>query len=439
MSVTGVSPKPSIGGANGDGAGSRPDQPTKHSAPAHRPTSYIPAPAAAEIHSTLRILATTILNFACYFTIGMQLAVVPGFVHMNLGYGAVLAGLAVSAQYAATLSSRPFVGRMSDTKGPKWATETGLCAIAGSGLLFILAALLHRNALASLSVLLLSRFVLGFGESWVATGSALWGIARMGDGWEAKVISWSGIGSYGALAAGAPFGIWLEHRFDLGAVGIMTVGVALAALVWAVTLGAVPVVAAKRLHPKVVLQKVFADGVGLALGGIGFGTIAAFISLYYATRGWAGASLSLTLFGVAFVIARLLFVDTILRWGGYRVAIVSLAIECAGFVVLWLAPTPLIAKIGATVAGFGFALVFPALGVEAVGKVATENRGSALAIFTAFIDLSLGISGPVAGVVAGVAGFHFIFLFAALAAASGIALAAKLSASAAREAALESA
>jgi MFS family permease len=380
----------------------------------------------SEFSSTLRIVATTLLTAACYFTIGMQIAVVPGFVHLTLGYGAMLAGLAVSAQYVATLASRPFAGRMSDTSGPKRASASGLFGCAASGLLIILAGVLRHHALASLSALLLGRFVLGFGESWVATGSALWGIARLGEGYEAKVISWNGIGSYGAVATGAPIGVWLENHYGIGAVGVAGLIVAAAALLWSMTIPAVPTSPAKLLAFRKVLKKVYPDGLGLALGGVGFGTIAAFVALYYASRNWTGASLLLTLFGVAFVVARLLFSGTINKWGGYRVAIVSLAIECGGLLVMWLGATPLAAKIGATVAGFGFSLIFPALGVEAVRKVSPENRGSALAVYTAFIDLSLGISGPVAGAIASRAGYPPIFLFAAVAAAASIALLAGL-------------
>ena len=381
---------------------------------------------ASEISSTLRIIATAILSFACYLTIGMQLAVVPSFVHLTLHFSAVIAGLAVSVQYVATLASRPFAGHTSDTKGAKRATASGLCSIMLSGVLFTAAVFLHRDPRTSLSLLCLSRLVLGFGESWVATGGALWGIARMGDSHQAKVISWNGVGSYGGMAVGAPLGVLLENHYGLGAAGVASIAISFAAILWAMAL---PRVATYRKPPLAfakVLKKVSAEGLGLALGGIGFGTIAAFITLFYASRSWADASLSLTLFGAAFVAARLMFAWTVTKWGGYPVAIVSLAVECVGLVVLGLAPVPLAARIGATISGFGFSLVFPALGVEAVKKVPVESRGSALAIYTAFIDLSMGIAGPIAGAIVSAAGYPPIFLFAAAATILGIGLLFKL-------------
>jgi MFS family permease len=380
----------------------------------------------SEFSGTLRIIATAILSFACYITIGMQLAVVPSFVHLTLHFSAVIAGLAVSVQYVATLASRPFAGHTSDTRGAKRATASGLCSIIASGALFTVAAFLRHDALASLLALCLSRLVLGFGESWVATGGALWGIARMGESQQAKVISWNGVGSYGGMAVGAPVGVLLENHYGLGAVGVVSIAISAAAAVWAAT---IPRVATYRKPPLAfakVLKKVTAEGIGLGLGGIGFGTIAAFITLFYASRNWADASLSLTLFGAAFVAARLGFAWTVTKWGGYPVAMVSLAIECAGLLVLWLAPAPLAARIGATIAGFGFSLVFPALGVEAVRKVPVESRGSALAIYTAFIDLSMGVAGPIAGAIVSAAGYPPIFLFAAVAAVLGIALLLKI-------------
>ncbi|SPX09374.1 major facilitator superfamily protein [Escherichia coli] len=43
-------------------------------------------------------------------------------------------------------------------------------------------------------------------------------------------------------------------------------------------------------------------------------------------------------------------------------------------------------------AGAGFSLVFPALGVVAVKAVPQQNQGAALATYTVFMDLSLGVT-----------------------------------------------
>jgi MFS family permease len=85
---------------------------------------------------TLQIISTSALIFVCYFIIGLQLAVVPAFVHLELGYNPVLAGLAISSQYVATLSSRPFAGRMADSVGGKRAASSGLLICAMSGIFF---------------------------------------------------------------------------------------------------------------------------------------------------------------------------------------------------------------------------------------------------------------------------------------------------------------
>ena len=284
---------------------------------------------------TRRIIATSVLIFACYCTIGLQLAVVPGFVHLQLGYHAVVAGLAMSAQYVATLSSRPIAGRMGDSGGAKQTTCAGLLVCAASGLVLMWSTWLKGDPLASLCVLLVSRVSLGFGESWVATGATIWGIGRVGAAYTAQAISWSGIASYGALAIGAPVGAWLENSFGLGAIGAVSAVAALIGLLWASAIGAVPILPGKGLAFRQVLAKVFSYGLSLTLGGMGFGTIASFMTLYYASRHWQHAALSLSLFGVSFVAARLLFANTIDKWGRYGVAMVSLACECSGLILLF--------------------------------------------------------------------------------------------------------
>ena len=109
----------------------------------------------------------------------------------------------------------------------------------------------------------------------------------------------------------------------------------------------------------------------LALGGIGYSVLATFVTLFYISRHWNpnGAALCLTAFGVAFIAVRLLFIHAISRFGGFRVSLVCFVVESLGVLLLWSANSPWMASCGAALTGFGFSLVFPALGVEAVKRV----------------------------------------------------------------------
>jgi MFS family permease len=351
------------------------------------------------------------------------MAVLPGVVRLQLHFNTVLAGLAISAQYVATVLSRPHAGRMADTVGARRTVLSGALAAGASGFCLFGCGSLGQLPLACLALMLVSRLILGFGESWMATGSSLWGIARVGPEHTARVISWSGICSYGGLAIGAPVGVWIQHAWGLHGVGLVSAITSGIGLLAAYPLPEVPVAEGEPLAFRHVLNRVMPHGMSLALATAGFGTIASFTVLFYAHNHWANAAFALTTFGASFVLARLLFAHTIDRWGGFPVSFVCLSVETAGLIFLWLAHDPAMAFAGAALTGFGFSLVFPALGVEAVNCVSAENRGSALGVYTAFADLSLGVTGPLVGLIVVGLGYSPIFLFAALMSACALLLA----------------
>jgi MFS family permease len=368
------------------------------------------------------ILGTVSFTFVTYLTIGLSLAVLPGFVHGTLGFGAMLAGLAISAQYLATLLSRPQVGRMADSLGPKRAVLTGLWLCAGSGGLLLLGALLWRQPLLSLGVIFVARLALGYAESCVGTGAITWGMGQVGHQHTARVISWNGVATYGGLAAGAPFGVMITHAYGFSAIGAATLVLMLLALPLARRKPATAVASGERTPFRAVAAHVIPYGMGLALGSIGFGCIATFITLYFAEHGWAGAAASLSVFGATFVGARFVFGRTINWLGGYRVAMASFVVEAIGLLTLWMASGALAAAVGAAIAGLGFSLVFPSLGVEAVRRIPEHSRGAAIGVFYVFLDIAMAVAGPVGGWVAAGMGFAAVYGFAAGAAVLGIAL-----------------
>jgi MFS family permease len=359
----------------------------------------------------LRILSVVIFNFASYLTIGLPLAVLPGFVHDVMGYSAFWAGLVISLQYFATLLSRPHAGRYADLLGPKKVVIFGLCGAFLSGLCYLLAGM--QSGVMSLVLLCLGRVILGIGQSFAGTGATLWGVGVVGNVHIGRVISWNGIATYGAMALGAPLGVLCYHYGGLHGLALTIMAVALLAVLLALPRAAVKASKGKPLPFRAVLGRVWLYGMALALGSAGFGVIATFITLYYDARGWDGAAFALTLFSVAFVGARLLFPNGINRFGGLNVALICFAVETCGLLLVGLAVDPWMVKLGVFLTGAGFSLVFPALGVVAVKAVPQHNQGSALATYTVFMDLSLGVTGPLAGLLMAWAGVSSIYLAAA--------------------------
>jgi MFS family permease len=371
------------------------------------------APSVSAKGRAWQIISFTSLSFVVYLAIGLPLAILPEYVHMRMGYHASLAGLVISIQYIATFLSRPWAGRISDRKGAKISVLWGMGACTLSGMLLLAAAALHRNpAWLSLTSLVASRLVLGVGESLGSTGATLWGISHAGPEHTAKVISYNGVSTYGALALGAPLGVVMETHWGLTSVAILTILICAIAYVWAALKPPVPVTPGEHLPFRSVLGRVMPHGAGLALGGVGYSALATFVTLFYASRRWDGAALCLTAFGFTFIATRLMFIRTIGTFGGFPVTKVCLVIESFGVLLLWLSVSPWMALGGAALAGAGYSLVFPALGVEAVERVPVENRGTALSVYTVFADVSFFMVGPVAGAVIGAFGYASVFLFA---------------------------
>jgi len=351
-------------------------------------------------NSALTLVSIVALTFFGYLAIGLPLAVLPTHVDGGLGFGVVWAGIAISTQYVATIVSRAQVGRLCDQYGPRRSVFLGFFAYALCGALTLASALVTDIPAASLSLLLAGRLALGIGESLVSTAAITWAIGLMGSRETVRIISWNGIATYGGIALAAPFGAWLEGQYGFFSIGAVTIGLAIAGLMLAQTRPAVPGIKEKGIGTGQVLGRILPYGVALALASSGFGVVMAFVALFFHNRGWDGASLALSAFGLAFMGIRLGLAQAVARFGGLPLARISLVLEIAGLLTLALAPTPTVAIIGAALAGAGFAPVFPALGNEAMARIPPQNRGVALGLYSMFLDVALGGTGPIAGVLA---------------------------------------
>jgi MFS family permease len=363
------------------------------------------------VAALIPIMAVVLIAF---LVIGIALPVLPLHVHQRLGFGAFVVGLVTGSQFCASLASRIWVGRFADRRGPKRAVVLGLLTATIAGLLYVLSLGFTGAPAISVIILLLGRALLGAAESFIITGAVSWGLVLAGASNAGRVIAWVGMAMFAALALGAPLGVALYAAGGFAAVATATT---LAPLATALLVAPLPAVASPR-GPRSSLLKVAAavwmPGFGSALSSIGFGAIIAFGSLLAAQRGWSPVWLVFTAFAVALVAARLLFGHLPDRIGGARVALVCMIVEAVGFALIWLAHGRSVATAGAALAGFGYSLVYPGLGVEAVRRAPPQSRGLAMGAYTAFLDVALGFGSPALGLVAARFGLDAAFLVSAL-------------------------
>jgi MFS family permease len=372
---------------------------------------------------TLQIVSIVFYTFIAFLCIGLPIAVLPGYVHDQLGFSAVIAGIVIGIQYLATLLSRPVAGHLADNLGTKRTIVYGLSGICASGLLTLISTLVQSVPDVSLGILLVARVILGVSQGLIGVGTTSWGINQVGAEHSARVISWSGIASYGAIALGAPVGVLLVDVATFNALGVVLMALAALALWLIRNKPSMPVIrGGERMPFWAAFARVAPYGVMLALASIGYGTLTTFITLYYVEQHWVGAAYCLTAFGISFVIARMVFINAINHLGGYTVSIICMGVEALGLALLWLAPNAVVALIGASLAGFGLSLVYPALGVVAIRQVPTASRGAGLGAFAVFFDLSLAVAGPLMGAIAAHLGYAWIYFTAALLALAGLGL-----------------
>lgn len=371
---------------------------------------------------TLQIVSIVFYTFIAFLCIGLPIAVLPGYIHDQLGFSALVAGVAIAAQYLATLLSRPFAGRATDSLGSKRAIVFGLSGIVISGALTLLATLLQSFPVASLTILIIARVFLGVAQGMIGVGTISWCIGKVGADNTARSISWNGIASYGAIAIGAPLGVVVIDQVGFNSLGIVLMLLGGLALQLIRNKPSVPVLVGERLPYWSVFGRIAPYGLGLTLSSIGYGTLTTFITLFYFSRGWEGAAWCLTVFGACFILARLLFIGAINRLGGFRSAILCMAVETCGLVMLWLSPNTGFALAGAGLAGLGLSLVYPALGVEAIKNVPPPSRGAGLSAYAVFFDLALALAGPIMGAIALGQGYDWIFFYASLMSVSAMLL-----------------
>jgi MFS family permease len=116
----------------------------------------------------------------------------------SLGFSTLVVGLVIGVQFLATVLTRGYAGRVSDSHGGKRSALQGAVVCALAGLLYLIAAEPRLPPAASLAVVVIGRLAAGFGEAQLVTGCISWSIASVGPQRAGMSMSWTGIAMFAA-------------------------------------------------------------------------------------------------------------------------------------------------------------------------------------------------------------------------------------------------
>jgi MFS family permease len=360
------------------------------------------------------------VTFCGLLAVGAVLPVLPRYVHGPLDGGNIAVGVVVGCYAVTGLLLRPVAGRVADRRGRKPAVLAGSLLVAAAGFLYLLPF--------GIGGLIAARLVLGAGEGTVFTAGSAWIVDLAPEDRRGRVIGLYGLAVWGGLSIGPLVGELLQR----------TAGYS---LVW-VFAGAMPLLGAALAtrvpdpyapHPRLrhekhplIAREAVGPGTALALGSVGYATVAAFVVLHLDARGVGHGATVFGAFATMVVLTRLVAGDLPDRIGPGRVATGAALAEAVGLATIAVAHSLPVALAGALAMGTAFSLLYPSLSLIVVERVPETRRGAALGTFTAFFDAGVGLGAPVAGLAAALSDYEGAFLLAAaiaLVSATSIALA----------------
>lgn len=350
--------------------------------------------------------------FVAIICLGLSLAILPLFVNKILHLSPLFVGGVISVESISTLLSRASSGRYSDKNGPKKGMIAGLTLIVLSGVLVCISFVLKENVIASYIVLIISRIIMGVGESLVFTCSGTWPIGLVGREHAGKIMSWVGIAMFMGLALGNYIGVWSFYKYNIM---VSAISITLFPLLGFII---VCIVRSVHYHPDVIspsivygIRKIWGAGTGFALANIGYASITTFLVLLFIDNDWGRYSaLGLSLFGIGYVTSRLT-----IGWAadhvGLKTTIFSLALEALGLLFVGLSVNMYLSMFGAFLTGFGLSMVYPLLALPAIKNMPEENIGFAISLYESCFDIGILISGFLGGLIVSCFGLQYIFYF----------------------------
>ena len=343
-------------------------------------------------------------------SVGATLPVIPRYVQGPIGGGDFSVGLVTGAFAITGLACRPIAGNLADSRGRRPIVILGALLTAIAGALYFIPA--------GVPGLVVARLFLGAGEGMVYTAGSAWVFDLAPAEQRGRFIGYYGLAIWGGLSLGPPIGELLLRASSFEMVWAFAMAAPLlgAFIAWRIP-DTYQNVSPEPIEARTLIERhSLLPGLGLALGSMGFASVAAFLVLHLEARDIGHGAGVFAAFAATVVLARLLGGGLPDRYGPVPCIIGVGIVESLGLSAIMLAESLAVAVAGAMAMGAAFSLLLPSLALLAVNRVPESRRGAAMGTLTAFFDIGIGLGAPLAGVAATLGGYPAAFGFAAVAA-----------------------
>jgi MFS family permease len=367
---------------------------------------------------TRTFVLTAVATLAFFCSLSMQLPIFPDFLRERAGSSDAMIGVFIGAFSITALLLRPAIGRALENGGRIRFLMAGGAISAGASIGYAL--------LNSIGWLLAVRLFHGIAVACYYTAASTLVADGAPDERRGEALSYFSMMLYLGFAIGPAAGLALREVAGFSAVFGVTAALGGVAIVVPLVIREPPLPHAPETieierRPLLNRAALFPAGV-LLTGAFAFAAAINFSADYATERGIDGRGLYFPAMALTVIVTRVVAGRLSDRYGRVVVAAPGLALVGIGMFVEAAASSivPLVAS--AILFGAGFGALFPTLMAFAVDRVPARERGSAMATYTAAIDLGIGAGAPLLGAVKGAAGYPAMYVVSGAIALIGVAI-----------------
>ena len=366
---------------------------------------------------TSNFVLATLANFANAFGMQMLVATLPVYV-ISLGGSQTDAGLVSGALAFTALLFRPFVGWLTDAWHRRPLVLIGTSCYGFASVVYLLAG--------SIPILLVGRFVHGFGLSCYSTASSAYvaDIAPLKR--RAEAVGLFAAAQAAGLIIGPVVGFMLIGATGFRHLFYFSGGLAFTAFL-------ISLFAREPRQPWEIKGRPWSARTGIVAidalpvawmtlcMGMGFGAISAFISIFAQSRGLQNPGFFFMVQAIALLISRTFAGRLADRHGRAAAIVPGIILAAMALVLLPLAHGFPYFVISASLFGIGFGMAQPATMALLIDRVRPEQRGLASSTYFTGYDAGISIGSILLGVVSQHWGFDVMWTISAACTLLGLA------------------